>query len=80
MDVKMLPAHVEAHTLVQCGIGVHVSSLLSSSSSYKPLQYIVLIAYHNIINRMHAVVVCDCVAYMYLTYGDRQEDGPTNQP
>ena len=33
MDVKMLPAYVKAHTLVQCGTGVHVSSLLSSSSS-----------------------------------------------
>jgi hypothetical protein len=33
MDVKMLPAYVEAYTLVQCGIDLHVSLLSSSSSS-----------------------------------------------
>jgi len=33
MDVKMLPAYIEAYTLVQCGFDVHVSSLSSSLSS-----------------------------------------------
>jgi len=37
MYVKMMPAYIEAYTLVQCGIDVHISSFLSLSSSSSSL-------------------------------------------